>query len=162
MPTARGASWTAWAWPNLGLRAANMLALASLALLILVGVLAAAVAERVNRAADWVAHSLEVQARTEGPSRRGRPGRRGRRRRARFNRRSAGRSRLFGPRRTQPHESAGAASRKQTDRHPIHRCRYSPGNERANTLPGGGRPAPDLLCSYNRLRTKRHYSRRAA
>jgi len=40
-----------------------MLALASFALLILVGVLAAAMAERVNRAADWVAHSIEVQAR---------------------------------------------------------------------------------------------------
>ena len=40
-----------------------MLALASFALLILVGVLAAAMAERVNRAADWVAHSLEVEAR---------------------------------------------------------------------------------------------------
>ena len=50
-------------WPNLGRRAANMLALASFALLILVGVLAAAMAERVNRAADWVAHSLEVEAR---------------------------------------------------------------------------------------------------
>ncbi len=50
-------------WPNLGRRAANMLALASFALLILVGVLAAAMAERVNRAADWVAHSIEVQAR---------------------------------------------------------------------------------------------------
>jgi CHASE3 domain sensor protein len=40
-----------------------MLALASFALLILVGVLAAAMTERVNRAADWVAHSIEVQAR---------------------------------------------------------------------------------------------------
>jgi signal transduction histidine kinase/ActR/RegA family two-component response regulator len=50
-------------WPSLGRRAANMLALASFALLILVGVLATAMAGRVNRAADWVAHSLEVQAR---------------------------------------------------------------------------------------------------
>ena len=49
-------------WPNLGRRAANMLALASFALLILVGVLAVAMAERVNRAADWVAHSLEAEA----------------------------------------------------------------------------------------------------
>jgi signal transduction histidine kinase/ActR/RegA family two-component response regulator len=48
--------------PNLGRGAANMLALASFALLILVGVLAAAMAERVNRAADWVAHSLEAEA----------------------------------------------------------------------------------------------------
>jgi signal transduction histidine kinase/ActR/RegA family two-component response regulator len=40
-----------------------MLALASFALLILVGVLATIMAERVNRAADWVARSLEVEAR---------------------------------------------------------------------------------------------------
>jgi hypothetical protein len=40
-----------------------MLAPASFALLILVGVLAVAMAERVNRAADWVAHSLEAEAR---------------------------------------------------------------------------------------------------
>jgi signal transduction histidine kinase/ActR/RegA family two-component response regulator len=63
MPTAVGASWTARLWPNLGRRAANLLALASFALLILVGVLAAAMAERVNSAADWVAHSIEVEAR---------------------------------------------------------------------------------------------------
>jgi CHASE3 domain sensor protein/CheY-like chemotaxis protein len=49
-------------WPNLGRRTANMLALASFALLILVGVLAAAMAERVNRTADWVARSLEAEA----------------------------------------------------------------------------------------------------
>jgi signal transduction histidine kinase/ActR/RegA family two-component response regulator len=48
--------------PNLGRRLANMLALASFALLILVGVLAVAMAERVNRAADWVAQSLEAEA----------------------------------------------------------------------------------------------------
>src|ERR1700683_4446200 len=50
-------------WPNLGRRLANMLAPASFALWILAGVLAVAMAERVNRAADWVAHSLEVEAR---------------------------------------------------------------------------------------------------
>jgi signal transduction histidine kinase/ActR/RegA family two-component response regulator len=50
-------------WPNLGRRAANRLARASFALLVLVGVLAVAMAERVNRAADWVAHSIEVQTR---------------------------------------------------------------------------------------------------
>ena len=63
MPKAEGVYERGRSWPNLGRRAANMLALASFALLILVGVLAAAMAERVNRAADWVAHSLEVQAR---------------------------------------------------------------------------------------------------
>jgi signal transduction histidine kinase/CheY-like chemotaxis protein len=62
MPTAVSASWTARVWPNLGRRAANLLALASFGLLILVGVLAAAMAERVNSAADLVAHSLEVEA----------------------------------------------------------------------------------------------------
>ena len=39
-----------------------MLAAASLALLILVGILAAHMVERVNSAADWSAHSLEVEA----------------------------------------------------------------------------------------------------
>jgi signal transduction histidine kinase len=48
----------------LGRRAANLLALTGFALLIVVGVLAAAMVGRVNRAADWVAHSLEVQARS--------------------------------------------------------------------------------------------------
>ena len=50
-------------WPNLGRRAANILALASFGLMILGGLLAAVMVERVNNAADWVAHSLEVQAR---------------------------------------------------------------------------------------------------
>ncbi len=54
------------AWPNLGRRAANILALTSFALLLLVGVLATGMALRVNRAADWVAHSLEAQARAAG------------------------------------------------------------------------------------------------
>jgi signal transduction histidine kinase/ActR/RegA family two-component response regulator len=49
-------------WPNLGRRAANILALASFALMILAGVMATAMIERVNTAADWVAHSLEVRA----------------------------------------------------------------------------------------------------
>ena len=49
--------------PNLGRRAANILALTSFALLLLVGVLATGMALRVNRAADWVAHSFEAQAR---------------------------------------------------------------------------------------------------
>jgi signal transduction histidine kinase/ActR/RegA family two-component response regulator len=48
--------------PNLGRRAANMLALASFGLMILAGFLAAATVERVNDTADWVAHSLDVQA----------------------------------------------------------------------------------------------------
>ena len=48
--------------PSLGRRAASLLALASLALLIFVGVLAALMVERVNSAADWVAHSLAVEA----------------------------------------------------------------------------------------------------
>jgi signal transduction histidine kinase/ActR/RegA family two-component response regulator len=63
MPTGEGVSGLGKAWPNLGRRAANILALVSFALLILVGLLAAAMVERVNSAADWVAHSLEVQGR---------------------------------------------------------------------------------------------------
>ena len=50
-------------WPNLGRRAANILALASFGLVILVGLLAAVMVERVNSTADWVAHSLEVEGR---------------------------------------------------------------------------------------------------
>jgi signal transduction histidine kinase/ActR/RegA family two-component response regulator len=61
MSTAKGAFGLSPAWPNLGRRAANMLALASFGLMILAGLLAAAMVERVNSAADWVAHSLEVQ-----------------------------------------------------------------------------------------------------
>jgi signal transduction histidine kinase/ActR/RegA family two-component response regulator len=63
MPTAVGASGRPRAWPSLGRRAANILALTSFALLILVGALATGMALRVNRAAYWVAHSLEAQAR---------------------------------------------------------------------------------------------------
>ena len=48
--------------PYLGRRAATLLAAGSLALLILVGVLAALMVERVNNAADWTAHSLQVEA----------------------------------------------------------------------------------------------------
>jgi signal transduction histidine kinase/CheY-like chemotaxis protein len=48
-------------WSLLGRRAAVLLAAASLALLILVGVLAALMVERVNRAADWTTHSLQVE-----------------------------------------------------------------------------------------------------
>ncbi len=65
-PIAEGASGAGGAWPNLGRRAANILALTSFALLLLVGALATGMALRVNRAADWVAHSLEVQARAVG------------------------------------------------------------------------------------------------
>ena len=61
MSTAKGAFGLSPAWPNLGRRAANMLALASFGLMILAGLLAAAMIERVNSTADWVAHSLEVQ-----------------------------------------------------------------------------------------------------
>ena len=51
-----------WSLPSLGRRAATLLAAASLALLILVGILAALMVERGNSAADWSAHSLEVEA----------------------------------------------------------------------------------------------------
>ena len=51
-----------WSLPYLGRRAAALLAAASLALLILVGVLAALMVERVNRAVDWTTHSLQVEA----------------------------------------------------------------------------------------------------
>ncbi len=57
-PRARG-----WSVPYLGRRAASLLAAASLALLILVGVLTALMAQRVRRAADWTVHSLELEAR---------------------------------------------------------------------------------------------------
>jgi signal transduction histidine kinase/ActR/RegA family two-component response regulator len=49
------------AWPNLGRRAANILALTSFGLMIVAGLLAAAMVERVGSTADWVAHSLKVQ-----------------------------------------------------------------------------------------------------
>jgi hypothetical protein len=48
-------------WPNLGPRAANLLALASFVLVVVAGLLAAGMVERVKSAADWVAHTLEVQ-----------------------------------------------------------------------------------------------------
>src|SRR4029077_7537107 len=63
MPIAERAGGAGRAWPNFGRRAANILALTSFALLLLVGVLATGMAWRVNRAADWVAPSLEAQAR---------------------------------------------------------------------------------------------------
>jgi CHASE3 domain sensor protein/CheY-like chemotaxis protein len=62
MSPAEGVSGRGQAGLNPGRRVADILALASLALLIVVGVLAAAMAERVNRAADRIAHSLEVEA----------------------------------------------------------------------------------------------------
>jgi signal transduction histidine kinase/ActR/RegA family two-component response regulator len=63
MQTAQGAFGVGRAWPSLGRRAANMLAIAGFALLILAGVLAVVMVERVNSSADWVAHTLDVQAR---------------------------------------------------------------------------------------------------
>jgi signal transduction histidine kinase/CheY-like chemotaxis protein len=51
-----------WPLPYLGRRAATLLAAASLSLLILVGILAAIMVKRVNSAADWTAHSLQVEA----------------------------------------------------------------------------------------------------
>jgi signal transduction histidine kinase/ActR/RegA family two-component response regulator len=66
MSTAEGAFGSGPAWPNLGRRAANILALVSFGLMILAGLLAASMVERVNSAADWVAHSLEVQGKTAG------------------------------------------------------------------------------------------------
>ena len=48
--------------PYLGRRAAALLAAVCLALLILVGILAALMVKRVNSAADWTAHSLQVEA----------------------------------------------------------------------------------------------------
>ena len=61
MSTAESAFRLGPAWPNLGRRAANILALASFGLMILAGLLAAVMVERVNSTADWVAHSLEVE-----------------------------------------------------------------------------------------------------
>jgi signal transduction histidine kinase/ActR/RegA family two-component response regulator len=66
MSTAEGAFGLGPAWPNLGRRAANILALVSFGLMILAGLLAATMVERVNSAADWVAHSLAVQAKAAG------------------------------------------------------------------------------------------------
>lgn len=48
--------------PYLGRRTATLLAAVCLALLILVGILAALMVKRVNSAADWTAHSLQVEA----------------------------------------------------------------------------------------------------
>ena len=50
-----------WSFPYLGRRAATLLAAASLALLILVGALAALMVKRVNSEADWATHSLQVE-----------------------------------------------------------------------------------------------------
>ena len=66
MSTADGAFGLGPAWPNLGRRAANILALVSFGLMILAGLLAATMVERVNSAADWVAHSLDVQGKAAG------------------------------------------------------------------------------------------------
>ena len=62
MPTAGDSLGRGWSLPYLGRRAATLLAAASLALLILVGVLAALMLERVNSAAGWATHSLHVEA----------------------------------------------------------------------------------------------------
>ncbi|HEY1780726.1 MAG TPA: hypothetical protein VGG79_09900 [Roseiarcus sp.] len=51
-----------WSLPYLGRRAAILLTAASLPLLIVVGVLTAITVERVTSAADWTAHSLEIEA----------------------------------------------------------------------------------------------------
>jgi signal transduction histidine kinase len=61
MSTAKGAFGLGSAWPNLGRRAANILALASFVLVVVAGLLAAGMVERVKNAADWVTHTLEVQ-----------------------------------------------------------------------------------------------------
>ena len=63
MPNSESGFGFGQSWPNLGRRAANILALASFGLVILAGLLAAGMVERVNSAADWVAHSLEVEGR---------------------------------------------------------------------------------------------------
>ena len=62
MSVVKGAFGLSSAWPNLGRRPANLLALASFILVVVAGLLAAAMVERVRSAASWVAHSLEVQA----------------------------------------------------------------------------------------------------
>ena len=61
MPKAESGFGFGQSWPNLGRRAANILALTSFVLVVVAGVLAAAMVERVRSAADWVAHSLEVE-----------------------------------------------------------------------------------------------------
>jgi hypothetical protein len=50
-----------WSLPYLGRRAATLMAVVCLALLILVGILAALMDRRVNSAADWTAQSLQVR-----------------------------------------------------------------------------------------------------
>jgi signal transduction histidine kinase/ActR/RegA family two-component response regulator len=62
MSTAGDLFGSGWSLRYLGRRAATVLAAASLALLILVGVLTALMVKRVNNAADWATHSLEVEA----------------------------------------------------------------------------------------------------
>ncbi len=61
MPNSESGFGFGQSWPNLGRRAANILALASFGLVVVAGLLAAVMVERVNSAADWVAHSLEVE-----------------------------------------------------------------------------------------------------
>jgi signal transduction histidine kinase/ActR/RegA family two-component response regulator len=61
MPNSESGFGFGQSWPNLRRRAANILALASFGLVVLVCLLAAAMVQRVNTAADWVAHTLEVQ-----------------------------------------------------------------------------------------------------
>jgi signal transduction histidine kinase/CheY-like chemotaxis protein len=61
MLRAEGAFGMGRAWPNLGRRAANLLALASFILVVVAGLLAAGMVERVKSAADWVTHTLEVR-----------------------------------------------------------------------------------------------------
>ena len=63
MPNSESGFGFGQSWPNLGRRAANILALASFGLVVVAGLLAAVMVERVNSAADWVAHSLEVEGR---------------------------------------------------------------------------------------------------
>jgi len=63
MPNSESGFGFGQSWPTLGRRAANILALASFGLVILAGLLAAVMVERVNSTADWVAHSLEVEGR---------------------------------------------------------------------------------------------------
>jgi signal transduction histidine kinase/ActR/RegA family two-component response regulator len=62
MATAVDSSGRGWSLPYLGRRTAALLAAASLALLVLVGILAAFMVERVNNASDWARHSFRVEA----------------------------------------------------------------------------------------------------
>jgi methyl-accepting chemotaxis protein len=62
MSTAEDSLRLGWSLPYLGRRAATLLAAVCLALLILVGALAALMVERVNNAAGWATHSLRAEA----------------------------------------------------------------------------------------------------